>query len=98
MAKIIINKDASIGNFCTIYPEVCIGKKENGEVPKIGNHCYIGIGAKIIGKVIVPDNSIIAPNAVVIKCSECNSVVLGGVPAKILKVLMPISQHNDKSR
>lgn len=98
IGKIIINKDASIGNYCTIYPGVCIGKKENGEVPKIENHCYIGIGAKIIGKVTVPDNSIIAPNAVVIKCTESNSVVLGGIPAKILKVLTPILQHNDTSR
>lgn len=51
IGKIIINKDAKIGNYCTIYPGVCIGKKGDGDVPLIGDRVYLGLGSKILGKV-----------------------------------------------
>ena len=51
---------------------------------KIGNHCFIGIGACIMPGVVVGDYSVIGANAVV-----CHDVppysMVGGVPARILK-------------
>jgi serine O-acetyltransferase len=80
---IIINGNARIGKNCTIYPGVTIGGKNAGEWPKIGDNCFIGLGAKIIGGISIGDNVTIAPNAVVIKDVVSNSIV-GGVPAKKL--------------
>lgn len=50
----------------------------------IGNNVELCVGAKVIGKVCIGDNVIVAPNAVVIHDVPSNSIV-GGVPAKILK-------------
>jgi len=53
---------------------------------KIGDNVWIGAGARIIGSVNIGDNVIVGANAVVVK-SVVNNVVVGGVPAKILKEL-----------
>lgn len=44
----------------------------------------IALGAKIIGKVSIGNNVIIAPNSVVVKDIPDNCVV-SGIPAKIIK-------------
>ena len=76
--KVIINKDARLGNYCTLYPGVCIGKKGEGNVPVLGDDVFVGLGAKILGKVEICSGSIIAPNAVVLECPKNQKVVLGG--------------------
>lgn len=81
---IIINPGASIGKNCIIYPGVTIGGKGKNQYPTIGDNCFIGLGVKIIGGVTIGNNVYIAPNAVVVKDIESNSIV-GGVPAKKLK-------------
>lgn len=74
-----------IGDNCTANSGVIIGNKHSAEnAPTIGDNVEICIGAKIIGKVTVGDNAIIAPNSVVIKDVPANAVV-SGVPAKIIK-------------
>lgn len=86
IGKIIINKDARLGNRCVIYPGVCIGKKGEGKVPIIGDNVFIGLGAKILGDVKIASGSIIAPNAVVLQCPEDVKVVLGGYLQKCLNI------------
>lgn len=81
---IIVNPHAKIGRDCVLNPGVIIGHKENGLAPHIGDNCFIGGGAKVIGDIKIGDNVIIAPNAVVVKDVPDNAVV-GGVPAKIIK-------------
>lgn len=46
--SIVVNGNARIGDYATIYPGVVIGAKENG-CPHIGHHCFIGAGSKILG-------------------------------------------------
>lgn len=77
---IIINPNVRIGNYCKIHCCVNIGGTEN-LVPKIGNGCYIGPGAKIFGDIQIGDNVSIGANAVVNKSfgSKCTLV---GVPAR----------------
>ena len=82
---IIINPGAKIGKNCTIYPGVTIGGKVENGYPKIGDNCFIGLGAKILGGITIGDNVYIAPNAVVVKDILPNSVV-GGVPARLIKL------------
>ncbi|AJD92254.1 hypothetical protein JMA_29370 [Jeotgalibacillus malaysiensis] len=83
--SVVIHKHAKIGQKCMIGQCVTIGGvhgKQNG-VPVIENNVYIGAGAKIIGNVVIGNNTIIAPNAVVTKSIEPCSVV-GGIPAKYI--------------
>nr|WP_297677849.1 hypothetical protein [uncultured Bacteroides sp.] len=52
----------------------------------MGNNVTINSGSRIIGNgIVIGDNVIIAPGAVVTKSIPSNSVV-AGVPAKIIKV------------
>ncbi len=50
----------------------------------IGNHCWIGEGAKILKGVILDENVIVATGAIVTSGFP-NNVLIGGNPAKILK-------------
>lgn len=75
----------SMGDFCTVSAGVIVGNK-NSEYNKatIGDNVELTIGCKVIGKVSIGNNVIVAPNSVVIKDIEDNCIV-SGVPAKIIK-------------
>ncbi len=85
---LIVNGNARIGDNCTIRPDVVNGYKDRtGPSPIIGNNVTINSGSRIIGNgIVVGDNVIIAPGAVVTKSIPSNSVV-AGVPAKVIKEL-----------
>ena len=53
---------------------------------KIGNNVWIGAHATILAGVTIGDNAVIAAGAVVTKDVPAN-VVVGGVPAKIIKTI-----------
>jgi serine O-acetyltransferase len=81
-----IGKDVTMGKNCTVTPLVLIGKKApNQEVKKtlIGDNCYIGTGAKILGPVKIGNNVKIAAGSVVTSDIPDNCTV-GGIPAKII--------------
>ena len=59
-------------------------EQKNIKAAVIGNNCYIGAGAKIIGNIRIGDNVRIGANAVVIRDVE-SGATMGGVPAKKLK-------------
>lgn len=83
MATLILER-VEIGCNTRIGMNVLItGKGPYREVPKIGNSVWIGPGAIVSGPVIIEDNVIIAPNAVVMKSVPTGAIV-GGVPAKII--------------
>lgn len=81
---VLINPQSVIGDNCKIGNNVSIvGQGPYKECPRIGNRVYIGPGAVIQGPVIIEDDVIIAPNAVVNKSVHRNMIV-GGIPAKII--------------
>ncbi len=61
---IYISRYAKIGNDCRIYQNVTIGSIGK-QAPQIGDHCFIGAGAIIIGSVKVGDFVKIGAGAVV---------------------------------
>lgn len=75
----------AIGENCTIYQQVTIGKVEGG-LPTIGNNVKIYAGAKILGKVRIGDNASIGANSVVLKDVPPNVTMLG-VPAIVFRKL-----------
>lgn len=90
---IIINPYAKIGRGCILNSSIIIGHKQNGLAPHIGDNCFIGGGAKVIGNITIGDNVIIAPNAVVVKDVPSNCIV-AGVPAKIIKYINNANSTN----
>lgn len=81
---IVVNGKARVGANCRIQADTLIGGNigENG-YPIIGNHCYIGTGAKIFGDISIGDHVKIGANAVVNKSFGSN-LTLCGVPAKVV--------------
>ena len=80
---IIISHYARIGKKAIILQQVTISEGPNKTSATIGDNCYIGAGAKIIGNVKIGDNVKIGANAVVVTDipSNCTAV---GVPARIV--------------
>lgn len=84
--NVIIN--GCIGNNCIFHGNNVIGNKKTGmskAIPKIGNNVDIGIGAMVIGDVIIADNCIIGAGAVVTKSFTTPGTVIAGIPAKEIK-------------
>jgi serine O-acetyltransferase len=81
---IVINGKARIGKNCTIAGAgVLIGEDlKNPESPIIGDNCYIGPGAKIIGAVKIADGVTVGANAVVASDVLEPYITVGGIPAK----------------
>lgn len=50
----------------------------------IGNHCWIGEGAKVLKGVTLNSDVVVSTGAIVTKSFDSN-VLLGGIPAKIIK-------------
>jgi serine O-acetyltransferase len=75
---IVVHGDAEIGENCNLSQGVTIGVLIRGKksgVPKIGNRCFIGPGATILGGVTIGDDVLIGANAIVTFDVPSNSVV-----------------------
>lgn len=77
---VIVHDKAVIGHDTVIQGNVVIGGKD-GKGPKIGNYCYIGAGAVLLGGITVGDDAIIGANAVVTHDVPPGMYALG-VPAR----------------
>ncbi len=81
---VLIHVNTVIGDNCSIGASVkIVGKGPYKNAPVIGNRVYMGPGVVIAGPVIIQDNVIIAPNAVVTK-SVPEGAIVAGIPAKII--------------
>jgi len=84
---VVIGETAVIGDNVTIFQGVTLGGtgKERGKRhPDIGNNVVIGTGAKVLGNILIGDNSYIGANAVVLNDVPQNSTVVG-VPGRVTK-------------
>jgi serine O-acetyltransferase len=82
---IVLHSDVVMGENCSIGPGVLIGTRGVGSkgVAVIGNNVYIGVGAKILGKITIGNNVKIGANAVVVSNLPNGSTAVG-IPAKIV--------------
>ena len=75
-----------IGNYCGVNAGVLIGNNRGNENrPVIGDYVAFGPGSKAFGKIKIGNHVFVAPNAVVVK-DVPDSVIVGGIPAKVLKM------------
>ena len=87
---IFISGGAIIGENCVIFQQVTIGSNtlidsKGKGAPIIGDNCYIGAGAKIIGNINIGNNVRIGANCVVTTDIPNNSVVVLNKPRLIQK-------------
>jgi serine O-acetyltransferase len=83
---VVIGETAVIGNNVTLYHGVTLGGTSLNKVkrhPTIEDHVVIGAGAKVLGAITIGAHSRIGANAVVVKSTPPDSVVVG-VPGQIV--------------
>jgi serine O-acetyltransferase len=78
---IILHSAAVVGEHCTIYHGVTLGDRGGwGGAPRVGNRVLIGAGAKLIGQIVIGDESVIGANAVVSRSVPARHLAVG-IPA-----------------
>ena len=86
---VVIHADACIGEGCVIGQGVTIGAaegylaREKHLCPSIGDHCYLGAGAKILGGIRVGSNCQIGAGAIVLHHLSDHTIAVG-VPARVI--------------
>lgn len=83
---ITINPDAKIGSNVNLHRDVLIGQENRGKrkgAPIIGDEVWIGINAAIVGKIVIGDDVLIAPNSYVNCNVPSHSIVIGN-PCRII--------------
>ena len=86
---VVLHANSRIGDGCVIGQGVTIGAseayftREENKCPVIGDNCYLGAGAKILGDIRIGEGCQIGAGAVVIKDVPAHSVVVG-VPARVV--------------
>ncbi len=85
---VVIGETTEIGNDVMIYHGVTLGgtgKHHGKRHPTVKDHVTIGAGAKILGPVIIGENSKIGANAVVLRDVPPHSTAVG-IPAVIKEI------------
>ena len=84
---VVIGETAEVGDDVTIYHGVTLGgttlDRGHKRHPTIGDRVIIGAGAKVLGAIVVGDDSRIGANSVVVRAVPAKSVVVG-VPGQIV--------------
>lgn len=81
--NIVVNGMSKIGKNCMLHGSNCIGN--NGytkKCPQIGDNVRLGVGAKVIGDVVIANNVVVAAGAVVVTSFLDEGITVAGVPAK----------------
>lgn len=80
---IVVHGGARIGKNCRLQEGVTIGATNGShEAATIGDNCYFGSGAKVIGAVTIADDVAVGAGAVVTRDITESGTTWGGVPAK----------------
>ena len=87
-AGVVIGETTEIGDNVTIYQGVTLGgtgKDVGKRHPTIGNNVMISAGAKILGPVVIGDNSKVGAGSVVLKNVPPHSTIVG-VPGRVVRM------------
>lgn len=85
---VVIGETTEIGDYCTLYQGVTLGgtgKDKGKRHPTLGNNVMVGSGAKVLGPIVLGDNTKVGANALVLMNVPPNSTAVG-VPARVVRV------------
>jgi serine O-acetyltransferase len=81
---IIIGPNATVGADCDLYADVRLVLAHGSKLgPQIGQHVFLGDGAKVVGAVRIGHDAVIGVSSVVTKDIPAHAVAVG-IPAKII--------------
>ena len=81
---IVVSHNAVFGENCTIFHQVTVGEGKGG-APTVGDNCFIGAGAKLIGGIKIGNNVRIGANCVVFEDVPDNCTVVLDKPRYIVR-------------
>jgi len=84
---IVVGETAIIGDDCVIFHGVTLGgvlSIKTKRHPTLENNVIVGAGAKILGNILIGENSRIGANSVILKDIPKNSVAVG-IPGRIVQ-------------
>jgi len=88
---LIIAPNVTVGENCDLYADVRLVLAHGSpQGPQIGNHVFLGDGAKVVGHVNVGDHAVIGVSSVVTKDIPAHATAVG-IPAKV------IVEHNERA-
>jgi serine O-acetyltransferase len=85
---LVIGETTEIGDDCTLYQGVTLGgtgKDVGKRHPTLRNRITVGAGARILGPVVIGDDSNIGASSVVLKDTPSGATVVG-VPAQVVSI------------
>jgi serine O-acetyltransferase len=83
---VVIGETSEVGDYVTLYQGVTLGGtgKETGKRhPTVGDNVVIAAGAKVLGPIVIGENSKVGAGAVVIRDVPPNCTVVG-VPGRVV--------------
>lgn len=95
---VVIGETAEIGNNVTLYHGVTLGGtgKEHGKRhPTVQDNVLIGAGCKVLGPVVIGENSRIGANSVVLIDVPANATAIG-IPARVVRINGQRIQHESE--
>ena len=96
--SIHVHSAVNAGKGLSIGPGALLGQRGHGYpgAPQLGDHVYIGVGAKILGGVRLGNHAWVGANAVVVK-DVPDYTTVGGVPAKVIHIRNPDESESSQS-
>jgi serine O-acetyltransferase len=94
--NILIAPNVIIGEDCLIFHEVTLGTGPSPGVPKIGNGVDIYVGARVLGGVVIGDDSMIGANCVVTRSVASGSVVVAAPTRIVPRSLARVARTADE--
>jgi len=97
---VVIGETAEIGDDVTLYHGVTLGGttwSKGKRHPTLGNGVVVGAGAKVLGPIVLGDNSRIGSNAVVTKNVPAEATAVG-IPGRIILKKAPIDMGEAQIR
>ncbi len=85
-----------IGENCSVIAAVTVGMRNEWAFPSLGDHVFIGAGARVLGDIHVGDHAKVGANAVIIQDVPAYATVVG-VPGRILGQSKPPSAEDDST-
>lgn len=85
---IVIGETAEIGDYVMLFHQVTLGgtgKDKGKRHPTVENNVIISAGVKVLGPIVIGENSKIGANAVVLHDIPKNATAVG-IPAKVVRL------------